>query len=268
MPTKNGTIGKDVIDLRNNHKAPPSDWPVEQPWWTIDAKGGADVVYGSAFSDRILGGGGKDTLNGLDGNDSLEGGALQDLLYGGAGGDQLLGGTDDDKLYGEADNDRLIGEEGNDKLYGGDGDDGLFGDAGRDVLSGDAGNDMMFGGVGADQLIGGAGNDTLFGEQGNDTYVFNGLGFDSIFEGSLETGPRTGTKYDKADKLIVSYTSKDLGEKRDGNDLVIYSKKDAADGTLDSSVTLKDFYLGGHNVVETLITGDHKTIDLTGLLDV
>ncbi|MFP5075704.1 calcium-binding protein [Rhizobium sp. YIM 134829] len=268
MPTKTGTRGSDTIDLRNELETPPDGWPAHQAWWIIDAKRGADVVYGSGYNDQISGGAGNDTLNGFAGNDSLDGGAGLDQLFGGTGDDTLHGGGGDDVLSGEAGDDWITGDNGKDKLSGGDGDDGLFGGAGRDVLSGDAGNDTLFGETGADTISGGAGSDILIGEAGNDIYTFDSLGFDIINEGvGASGGARTGTAYDRADRLVVAYTAADVEEKRQGDDLVISSKSDlAADGHIDHSVTIKNFFLGGHYVIEKLITSDHVTIDLTGLL--
>jgi hypothetical protein len=69
------------------------------------------------------------------------------------------------------------------------------------------------------------------------------------------------------DKLYISYTAADWAWDQDGNDLVVVSQADyAADGDFDSAVTIEDFFLGGHYVVERLITSDNVTYDLTTLL--
>ncbi|MBL8590686.1 MAG: hypothetical protein JNK46_19280 [Methylobacteriaceae bacterium] len=49
--------------------------------FTIDARGGADIVFGSAGADVINGGAGADVLRGGRGADNLTGGADSDLFY-------------------------------------------------------------------------------------------------------------------------------------------------------------------------------------------
>lgn len=269
MPTWNGTNSSETIDLTNEHSRPPKDWPATQAWWVVNAKGGNDLVYGSAYSDLIYGGAGIDRLYGYNGRDTLEGGSSDDRLYGGNGDDTLRGGADDDQLYGESGDDFLLGESGIDKLFGGDGDDFLSGGSGNDILRGETGKDFLYGDAGADTIIGGAGSDQLFGDAGNDTYVFDGTGYDVVNDGVTATGsPRTGGVYDTNDQLKVSYFFSDIYYKRSGNDLILYSHEDEySDGSIDSLVKIRDFYKGGHYVVETLITGDGFSFDLTLLLD-
>ncbi|MEA3535521.1 calcium-binding protein [Rhizobium sp. CC-YZS058] len=268
MPSKTGTRGSDTIDLRNDPLTPPSDWSKYQAWWLIDAKAGNDTVYGSAFNDQILGGAGNDMLSGLNGNDTLDGGRGNDKLYGGAGSDTLYGGAGNDSLSGDDGDDWMTGDQGNDALSGGAGDDGLSGGSGKDTLSGGDGSDYLYGGASRDMLNGGAGSDFLFGDAGSDTYTFDGKGFDIINDGvTASMTARTDKLFDKSDKLIVGYTDADWAHKREGNDLVIYSKADQKDnGVIDNSVTIKDFYKGGHYVVETLVTSDNHTFDLSSLL--
>ena len=82
----------------------------------MNAKRGADVMYGMDGPDDMVGGPGKDVLRGGKGNDNLVGGDMSvnnsdvaaDHVYGGPGQDTLFGG------YATA---------GVDYLYGGDGDD-------------------------------------------------------------------------------------------------------------------------------------------------
>lgn len=268
MPNKDGTGGSDTIDLRKNPFTPPSDWPKNQAWWLVDAKAGNDTVYGSGFNDQILGGAGNDTLSGFNGNDTLDGGLGLDRLDGGAGNDTLRGGAGNDRLSGEDGDDFISGDQGNDTLSGGAGDDGLSGGGGQDSLSGGDGSDSLLAGAGGDTLNGGAGNDFLFGDAGSDTYTFDGKGTDIINDGvTAGGGARTGSVYDKSDKLVIGYSASDWAYKREGSNLVIYSMSDKNDnGTIDNSVTIKDFYKGGHYVVETLVTSDNHTVDLTSLL--
>ena len=82
----------------------------------MNAKRGADVMYGMGGPDDMVGGPGKDVLRGGEGNDHLVGGDMSvsnadvysDHVYGGPGKDTLMGG------YATA---------GVDYLFGGDGDD-------------------------------------------------------------------------------------------------------------------------------------------------
>jgi Ca2+-binding RTX toxin-like protein len=82
----------------------------------MNAKRGADTMYGRGGPDDMVGGTGKDVLRGGEGNDELVGGDMSasnsdmagDHVYGGSGQDTLMGG------YATA---------GVDYLYGGDGDD-------------------------------------------------------------------------------------------------------------------------------------------------
>ena len=41
---------------------------------------------------------------------------------------------------------------------------------------------------------------------------------------------------------------------------------DAADGSVDKGVTIEDFYTGGANVVEQVISADNMVFDVTALL--
>lgn len=269
MPTRTGTDAANTIDLRNETSTPPAGWPEHQAWWTVYALGGNDTVYGSAHNDWIEGGAGNDVLRGYNGNDNLEGDAGIDNLYGGNGDDRLEGGADDDNLYGEAGVDWLDGGDGNDWLEGGANNDVLIGGAGIDTMLGGTGDDESFGDAGDDIMLGEAGTDRLWGNSGNDEYWFNGQGFDIINDGVTNGGTaRTDSTFDVEDILIVSYADSDLGIEQDGNDLVFYSLADAADSVLSSAVTIKDFFLGGHFVVEYVFTsnGTGPGYDLTGLL--
>lgn len=165
-----------------------------------DGLGGTDrltsieVVFGSAFADKLTGGIGHDELHGGDGNDRLSGGDGDDLLFGDAGSDVLIGGADADfaSYYhlgtsisldlatGRATKsgggtDTLSGIEG---AYGSQHNDTMAGDHGNNLLVGNGGNDMLYGRDGHDTIDGGDGNDTLWGGRGNDRFVFgpDGIG--------------------------------------------------------------------------------------------
>lgn len=270
MPTRNGTNNSETIDLRGETSAPPSGWPEHQTWWQIYALGGNDIVHGSAYNDLIEGGDGIDTLYGYDGHDGLYGGAGADILYGGNGDDSLYGGDDADQLYGGAGDDWLTGGAGNDYAEGDAGNDTFVGGAGNDTMFGQAGDDIFFGDAGADILDGGAGSDRLWAGAGNDQYQYNGQGFDYINDGVTNTGAaRADTTYDTSDALIVSYTDTDLGYSRVGDDLWFFSWADYSNNSnVGNAVIVEDFFLGGHNVVEYLVTanGAGSTYDLTTLL--
>jgi Ca2+-binding RTX toxin-like protein len=181
----------------------------------IQTGSGHDVIYGNAFSNRIVTGPGNDWLSGLAGNDTLQAGAGNDTLDGGAGDDMLLGeaGFDIARFAGSAritvslaktgwqvtgagrdllsgiegviggsGADRLTGSRGANLLDGGAGNDVLRGRGGADTLLGNAGRDTLFGGGGADRLLGGAGKDVLKGGSGKD-WLDGGSGNDKMTGG-------------------------------------------------------------------------------------
>lgn len=268
MPTVNGTAGNDNLDLRNYSVAPPANWPENQIWLTINGLAGDDTIRGSNYNDQVNGGDGSDILFGYDGNDSLNGGIGDDFLYGNNGNDHLSGGDGVDLLRGQAGNDWLEGGNGNDTLEGGIGDDTILGGNGNDLNYGNDGDDVILEAAGNDLLNGGAGNDRLWGGQGNDQYEFLDGGFDIINDGVTPSGSaRTDTTFDTNDRLTISYTSTDWRWTQDGDDLQIVSQADFdADGDFDNGVTIEDFFLGGHYVIETLRTSDGVNFDLTSLL--
>lgn len=114
---------------------------------SVNALGGNDTVYGSAYTDFLIGGAGNDTLYGNAGNDTLIGGSGNDVNFGGSG---------DDNIYSGAGNDELRGGTGNDTMWGATGDDDYFHFAGEgvDVINDDK-NET--GGTGA-----GGGDDTIY----------------------------------------------------------------------------------------------------------
>lgn len=118
------------------------------------------------------------------------------------------------------------------------GDPPVPGVGGDDVLAGTAGNDVLLGGAGNDTLNGAAGNDTLIGGVGDDRYAYT-AGQDVI----EETGG--------ADTLVfsngITFNQVASGLLKSGNDLVL-----RVNGSSTNQVTLKDFFLGGDALVETL----------------
>jgi Ca2+-binding RTX toxin-like protein len=112
-----------------------------------------------------------------------------------------------------------------------------------------SGDDQLNGSSGDDVLIGGAGNDTLAGGQGNDLYIFGrGDGTDVIGE--------QGTTADRDELAFRADTQADeLWFRRVDGDLVV-----SILGT-DDQITVKDWYLGGEDVVETIRSGDGKVLN-------
>jgi Ca2+-binding RTX toxin-like protein len=114
----------------------------------------------------------------------------------------------------------------------------VAGVGGDDVLTGTAANDVLIGGAGKDTLNGGAGNDRLLGGVGDDTYVYT-AGQDVLEElGGIDT-----LRF--ANGITFNQVASGLG--KSGNDLVL-----KVNGSTANQVTLKDFFLGGDNLVETI----------------
>ncbi|MFD1216105.1 calcium-binding protein [Microbulbifer celer] len=128
----------------------------------------------------------------------------------------------------------------------GEGDEGSGGDSepapepglgGDDTINGTAASDTLVAGSGNDTLSGGAGNDRLLGGEGDDVYVFTG-GQDLIEESS-------GTDTLKF-AAGITFNQVASGLLKSGDDLVLR----VGGGT--DQVTLKDFFLGGDALVETI----------------
>ncbi|MFI8744760.1 calcium-binding protein [Pseudomonas sp. NPDC077186] len=112
---------------------------------------------------------------------------------------------------------------------------GLGGD---DVLTGTLANDVLIGGAGNDTLNGGVGNDRLLGGIGDDTYIYT-AGQDVLEElGGIDT-----LRF--ANGITFNQVASGLG--KSGNDLVL-----KVNGSTANQITLKDFFLGGDNLVETI----------------
>ena len=114
----------------------------------------------------------------------------------------------------------------------------VAGVGGDDVLTGTAANEVLIGGAGKDTLNGGAGNDRMLGGVGDDTYVYT-AGQDVLEElGGIDT-----LRF--ANGITFNQVASGLG--KSGNDLVL-----KVNGSTANQVTLKDFFLGGDNLVETI----------------
>lgn len=121
---------------------------------------------------------------------------------------------------------------------GGSGEPPAAGVGGDDLLVGTAGNDILLGGAGDDTLSGVAGNDILLGGVGDDTYIYT-AGQDVIEEvGGADTLVFAGG---------IIFNQVASGLMKSGNDLVL-----RVNGSTANQVTLKNFFLGGDNLVETI----------------
>lgn len=264
MPTFNGTSGNDTLDYSAYNTPPPSEYTPDMQWLILNGLDGNDTIYGSVYNDAIYGGSGDDIIDGNSGHDYLNGGSGDDLIWGGTGNDSIYGDIGMDHLYGDAGNDWLDGGEGSDEMYGGAGNDILVGGGGIDYMVGDAGNDQFFGGADTDIMKAGAGNDILLGGSGNDQYDVSGGGIDIINDGLTDAGyARTDTTYDNNDIVFVGYKLSELYVYPNANNgLVITSISDYSDGPVDNAVIIDDYFLGGHFVVEYLVTSDNMQVDL------
>lgn len=188
---------------------------------------------------------------GTNGDDVIRGNHHKDFLHGLGGNDKLVG--DKGPSYGQS-----IGSGSNDVLSGGAGNDLLIGDnefsknerenlTGRDVLNGEAGDDTLWGGNGNDLLRGGTGNDVYL-VRAKDT------GQDTIND-DLSAAGNTGYGggNDRLQFIDVPGADLMLGRKEGSNDLYVTTKSDAS---FSSGVKIENFYLGGNNLVETIVGND------------
>lgn len=202
---------------------------------TYNGTYGNDYITGSNDADMIYGYAGDDTLNGAGGNDYIDADYGNDTVYGGDGDDTILGYDGNDLLAGEAGNDTIHGENNNDTIYGGAGNDLIYGDG--------------FGGLGQDVLAGGAGIDTLYGGGDNDMYLFtfHADEIDFIYDSHGD--------YDHLNISGVTNVSQ-LGITHYGDDVYVYRRADAADGTINEYIQILNYYNGssyGEGKIELLI---------------
>ncbi|CUQ68181.1 calcium-binding protein [Candidatus Nitrospira inopinata] len=241
-----------------------------------------NILIGNSGNNVLEGGAGTDTLSGGAGDDTLDGGAGRDRLIGGAGDDTYLvdlvragegvaatvkledtitegrnQGTDQVILRGivsdlmrattltlGANLERLdAGSTADTKLNltGNALDNELIGNGADNLLIGLAGNDRLDGRVGNDVLIGGQGNDVLIGGAGSDTYVFGrGDGQDVIQDTD-----------GAADKVLFGRGTApvDVILSRQADDLRLALRRTS------DQVTIRDWYVGAANQVETIETG-------------
>ena len=123
----------------------------------------------------------------------------------------------------------------------------VAGVGGDDTVSGTAGNDVLLGGAGNDELKGLGGNDQLIGGIGDDRYVYSG-GQDAL----IEAGGNDTLVFSNG----ITFNQVASGLMKSGNDLVL-----RVNGSTANQVTLRDFFLGGDNLIETMLfeTGGQLT---------
>ncbi len=141
--------------------------------------GQADLINGSAYSDKFAGYAGNDTLYGNGGDDLLYGNDGNDVLNGGSGIDTLDGGSGNDTYYIDNAGDKVIESSisggidtvvstisttlGNNlevlSLAGTAAINGI-GNGLANTLKGNSANNVLNGMAGADTMAGGLGNDT------------------------------------------------------------------------------------------------------------
>ncbi len=181
----------------------------------------------------------------------------------------VLAGAGNDTIYGSAYVDLIQGQDGNDLMYGNNGDDGLVGGNGNDTLYGGNGADSLLSGAGDDRLLGGAGNDLMYGGTGNDIYYhYASEGVDTINDDKSEAG---NTGYGGGSSDIVYFANVNLAnlgwaQPVGSNDLWLGTTADLADGMLSDGVVIEDFFLGGNNLVEWLVSADGYSANLASLL--
>jgi Ca2+-binding RTX toxin-like protein len=160
----------------------------------LDGGGGADVLFGGAFSDTLIGGDGVDLLFGYGGTNTLNGGNDTDVYYSESATDVIVEGATGgfDTLYSQVNVTNLAANVEQLILYGaatsGTGnsqDNFLYGNISSNALTlnGAGGADYLYGSAQGDTLIGGTGNDQLdLRAGGNDTLIFAaGSGADVVF---------------------------------------------------------------------------------------
>jgi len=153
--------------------------------WTVDSKGGADVITTLGGNDIITSGAGNDSISTGSGDDLI-------LIAKGAGFDSIDGGAGNDMILATAAN-AVIGlsaVHGIERISsGGFAGVHIAGTGANDVLDfsqtvlsgiatieGGAGSDSVTGSTGNDTIIGGAGADILAGGGGDDLFVFTAPG--------------------------------------------------------------------------------------------
>ncbi|SNR99647.1 MULTISPECIES: calcium-binding protein [unclassified Azospirillum] len=166
------------------------------------------------------------------GNDTVYGSSINDLIILGSGNDYAQASYGDDTILGEDGSDIMYGESGNDLIVGGYGNDSLYGGQGFDLLRGNQGDDKYYASIGV-----GEGNDIINEDVGSSSNTGNGGGIDRLY--------------------IQNVTKANLYLQRNGNDLIVSTQSDAADGYLDNYITIQNHYLNNNNMVEYIYGSDN-----------
>jgi Ca2+-binding RTX toxin-like protein len=163
--------------------------------------GGADVLDGSADSDKMTGGKGNDIYN-VD--------AFADVVTeaAGEGNDTILSTVSIAALASNVENIELVFSAPNatgntlaNAITGNGFNNGLKGLDGDDTLSGGGGNDALDGGAGSDLIRGGAGRDIL-SHDASGSAVFD---YDALIDSTLDAGGRDLISvFAAGDKIDVS----------------------------------------------------------------
>ncbi len=160
---------------------------------SIDARGGNDVVWGSAFGSLLNGGNGDDIIRGQGGADTMLGGNGNDqfavvnnstmLIEAEGAGDDTAWiavngyavGANIERINLSGAANTAIGNAADNIIAG----NPLMGNA---YLVGGAGSDLIFGSAFADVFRGDSGNDTMYAQGGADRFVYNApnWGYDQI----------------------------------------------------------------------------------------
>ncbi len=261
---------------------------------TLDGSTGADTLIGGTGNDTYVVDDVGDVVveNAAEGTDLVQssisytlGADVENLTLTGTAAINATGNTLDNSLVGNGAANVLTGGAGNDTLNGGAGIDTMIGGTGDDTYVVDVagetvteaageGTDTVLSGVSftlgnnlenltltgsfslsgkgnslANVLTGNTGNNTLTGGAGNDTYSLSRTsGFDTLVDSDTTVG-------NKDNLLFASDVHYDqLWFKQVGNDLQV-----DIIGTTNSAL-IKNWYSGSSNHIETLLSGDGKTL--------
>ncbi|PYE30267.1 Ca2+-binding RTX toxin-like protein [Rhizobium sp. PP-F2F-G38] len=144
--------------------------------WTLNGRGGNDVLLGSGGNDRLNGGAGNDRLDGRAGSDTMIGGSGDDIFVVDSRDDVVresaMGGVD---TIASSINVTLGEHVENIELTGSKELSGTGNDLHNRILGNGAAN-ILAGGGGGDRLDGRGGRDQLFGGRGDDYYVVDNVG--------------------------------------------------------------------------------------------
>ncbi|WP_244651328.1 tandem-95 repeat protein [Rhizobium sp. CFBP 8762] len=236
--------------------------------FTIEGRGGNDLIRGAAGDDTLSGGSGNDRLEGGSGNDTyifgrgdgqdtisdvsginmlrfgvgiaasnirVVGGAANMVLEIIGTGDRIDLGTPAMSGMGVA---RVVFADGtvwDEKALIAlartptAGDDVLIADAGDDRLSGDAGDDHLIGNGGSDTFDGGPGNDRLEGGAGDDIYHFSASGgHDRISDVAGNDVLQLGAD--------IAPTDISVAQSRDGEDMTLVVRSTGARITMEKAL--------------------------------